>query len=174
MGKRYGCLIGLLAICLMVFGCGKGTPPDYFAYRAVGFCAEAEGEMRGEAFGAKLTVEPSGAGWRVTVEYLRPDVLTGIRLTALCGEDGALAGEAEVVYEDMSLMREASALEGLFLPATCLLSYGEISTVQRTDAGYVLTFSDGAALTLDAGGAPIAFVGEAISFNLVWREPVWE
>ena len=169
--KRCVSFAVLLLLCLSAFGgCKSSAPPDYLAFQRESFSAEVQGRIGGRAFGAKIEVEASGEARRVTVTYLSPTVLEGVRITALCNADGVPNGDCEVTYGDMTLVRDATELAGLLSPVSRLLTLSEIATVRRDGDTYILTFSDGAALILDANGNPKSLAAKDMELDIVWRE----
>lgn len=178
MKKRIWLALVLSVVCMcLLCGCAQGRSLGEEPIWAAGFCAELKGTRNGEAFGAKVTVGASDAGGlrHVEVEYLSPDALCGMRVTAVCLADGSLAdgsltGQAELWQNGLSASVEAISVAGLLRPATCFFSLGELSSVQKEGENYCKSFSGGVQITVDPSGVPVTFCEEGLSFSVVWFE----
>ena len=171
---RIATIVVAAGLVLILGGCAY-TPPDHRATLKNGFCAELRGNMGEVEFCAKITVEkaPDGDAGKdrgITVEYLSPAVLKGISVCGRCNPEGGVSGTAEVLYGGTHLDTDASAVEGLFRPATAFFAVGETASVQKQGKTYKTVFEDGAYLITDMAGTPLSFSSQKLSFEVVWRE----
>ena len=156
-----------LIVCLWLSGCASSVP-DFFAYRESGFCAECRGVLFGESFCARLSAEPLAAGYRVTVEYLAPESLAGVHISAVCNKEGSGEGEATLTLHGVARALPYAAAEGLLLPVKKLLQATALQSVCRTEAGWELKWETGEVLSLTSDAIPSKFCSDSAEFWVVW------
>ena len=177
--KRFYAVLLLLFLCLCTFSC-KGKEPNYLAYLQKDFCAEVEGRIHGVDFCARIEVntqiDPDGNDLphkQISVTYLSPAALEGIRVTILkdlrSGTEKITASLGEITLD---LSRES--VKGWVLPVESLLSVSKdaLESLQKTEHGYRLVFSDGKILSVDEKGMPLSLESDEISFSVTRIQPL--
>lgn len=176
--KRFFAVLLLLFLCLGMSSCGAGEP-NYLAYLQKDFCAEAEGTLHGVDFCARIEVntrtdaEGGAAKKQISVTYLSPAALEGIRVTVLkdlpSGTEKTTASLGEITLD---LSRES--VKGWLLPVESLLSVSKdaLESPQKTERGYRLVFSDGKILSVDEKGMPLSLESDEISFSITQIQPL--
>ena len=160
----------LLALLLCLAGC-RGAPPDPLAFRASAFRATLRGNLRGMEFSAEISVGRSDAMREISVTYLEPPILSGVRIRAQCDADAVLHGEATLTLEELTVTQDAVTLQGLLAPLTGLLALGEIQSLQRTADAYVVSFGGETTLAVSHSGVPTHFSAPDLSFVISdWQE----
>ncbi len=152
----------LLVVVLMsswAIGCAPAR--SGMDYLASGGRGEVRGEMSGVEFSA--VVDVSKGGELLRVEYLSPDSLCGLILTA-SGE------ECEVKLGEVQFVCDTSEVAGFLRPVTAFLPQGDANTVQKEGENTVLTFPAGGTLTLSPKGEPLSLTREDIDMRVVWWE----
>ena len=157
----------LLGLCC---ACGTQSVPDYLAFRGHEWEAEIRGERDGAPFSAKIAVTPTEENTTVRVEYLTPDALCGISLTAACDADGTPCGTAELRRGETVISGEAADFYGLLEPTLCWFLLGAHTAVQKEGTLFVLHFSDGVSVTLDEKGDPKSYSAPRLWYDVVWLE----
>ncbi len=159
MKTRHILLLVVVLMSLVVLGCAPAR--SGMDYLTSGGHGEVSGQMNGMAFSA--VVEFSQNGERVHVEYLSPDALCGLILTA-SGEN------CEVRLGEVCFVCDTSEIAGFLRPVTAFLPKEEANTVQKDGKNTVLTFPTGGTLTLSPTGEPVALSREDIEVRVVWWE----
>ena len=157
MKIRHFLLLIVVLMSLLMFGCAPAR--SEMEYLSSGGGGEVSGRFGNMAFSA--VVELSEGGERVCVEYLSPEALRGLRLTA--------NGEScEVRLGEVCFSCDVGEVEGLLRPATAFLLYGDANSVQKEGENTVFVFPSGSTLTLSPKGEPISLVGEDVEMRVVW------
>ena len=172
MNKLLALMLGFTLLFSLV-GCAA-SPPAYDAYRATAFRAEVEvREGEGEkSLRALIEVHPTATGTSVRVEYLSPEPLAGLQLSAVCNEGGEAAGEVLLWYAGSESRHTATQVQGLLRPATVWLIDQTHERVEHDATGYRLSFSNGEYLLLDPDGIPRAACQDGAEFWIIWWETV--
>lgn len=176
MRRRMRGLLCLVAALLLCAGCGAPSPTGYFSYRETAFCAELCGKLRGVPFLARGTVEPRENVYLVTLVFFEmpkgepPSSLAGLTLRAELSSDGYPRDTCEVSFLNVVTETAGKHLAPLFLPLSVLLAPAPFSSVQRTEEGYRLCFSDGSEWRLDVEMRPREVRTPDVSFAVAWWE----
>ena len=157
----------LLGLCC---ACGTKPVPDYSAIRTGAWEAEIRGERDGAAFSAKIGVTPAEENTAVWIEYLTPDTLCGISVTATCDADGRLYGTAELRRGETVVNRDAADFRGLLEPTLCWFSLDTHTAVQKEGDSFVLQFPDGVSVALDETGVPRSYSSPSLRYDVIWLE----
>ncbi len=159
---------------LLLFGGCRAQIPDRRGTAKEDFCAELRGRLVSEGEGmdfvARIEVHGGVGGREVTLSYLAPESLEGCVICVAVSEAGEMIGDAELCWRGIVARVEVSALSGLLLPASALLSTGEQESLVREGDGWRIGLVDGAELSLSADGTPKRFSAPKISFDVVWFE----
>ena len=149
----------LVVVLMSSWGIGCAPARSGMEYLSSGGGGEVSGQISGMAFSA--VVELSANGETARVEYLSPEALCGLVLTA--------TGEScEVRLGEMCFTCETDDVMGFLRPATAFLLYGEANSVQKDGENTVLTFPAGGTLTLSPKGEPLSLYREDIDMRVVW------
>lgn len=172
--KKYSvaALVLVLLLCLCC-SCAEKLPPDYLAFRNRAFEAEVRGERDGRPFSAKISASPTENGTTVCVEYLTPETLCGISVTATCGADGTLCGRAEVRRGETSVDGDAADFDGLLEPILCWFSLDAHTSVQKDGETLILQFPDGVTAVLDGNGTPCSYASPRLRYDVIWLEDIF-
>lgn len=170
--KRFLFIVLALIPCILLFGC-QAKPPDPFGFLSSNFSAELNGTMGNVSFCVLITVENCDGGRFCRLVYSSPKALDGVEIELLCGTDGVGVGSAAVKSPDgIEYTVNAASVKGLCLPLYSLLAVSETNSVQKTDAGYLFTTSDGAERSLSSSGIPLSLSSSSITWNVRWFQSV--
>ncbi len=160
--------IGLLFFCcLLLAGCGT-RPPDPTAPFRQAWSGVLEGTLHGVDFCATVTLVPLGdGGWQAHLVYTAPSLLAGTELRAVIDAEGVASGSVELSHDQKSIVLDAAAMEGLLLPAVSLPANRDVVSLQKNADLFYLTFSNGATLTVNVNGDPIAYQSEVLCFSVM-------
>ena len=157
MKIRHFLLLIVVLMSLLTFGCAPArSDRDYLTQGGRGEVFGRLGEMEFSA-----VVELSDGGESVCVEYLSPESLRGLKLTAK-------NGSCEVCLGDVRFTCDSDEVVGFLRPATAFLLYGNANSVQKEGENTVLTFPSGSRLTLSPNGEPLSLMGEDVDLHVVW------
>jgi hypothetical protein len=157
MKIRHFLLLIVVLMSLLAFGCAPAR--SGMEYLSTGGGGEISGSLSGMKISA--VVELSGGGESVCVEYLSPESLRGLKLTAK-------NGSCEVCLGDVRFTCDSDEVVGFLRPATAFLLYGDANSVQKEGENTVLTFPSGSTLTLSPKGEPLSLMGEDVDLHVVW------
>ena len=159
MKIRHFLLLLVVVMSSWAVGCApQGGGMDYLD---TGGRGEVKGEMSGVAFSALVELLPMGEG--VSVEYLSPDSICGLKFLAK-------GDECQVTLGELSFVCSTHEVAGFLRPATAFLLYGDANSLQRDGENLVLHFSAKGTLTLSSAGTPISLVRDDIRLQVVWWE----
>ncbi len=150
----------LLVVVLMsswVVGCAPAI--GRMEYLASGGHGEVMGQMNGVTFTAVVTLAPNGE--RVCIEYLSPDALCGLTLSAD-------TKTCEVSLGEVSFPCDVCEVAGFLRPATAFMPKADANSVQREGENTVLTFPSWGRLTISKNGEPLSLEREDIAMHVVW------
>lgn len=163
------CFFATVICLVLICGC-RPAPPKRDTWLGCPFSAEIAGELHGVPFTAKLVGE--GGEGMLSVAYLTPDAPKGITVCVPLKADGSLGESVEIARGEMVKQLPLRAAEGLLLPLRILLSHAsdDAATVQKVEAGYLFTFSDGVVLSVTPEGIPLSVTSPDLSYQIVWWE----
>ncbi len=157
MKIRQFLLLCVVVMSLLGFGCAPArSDRDYLTQGGRGEVFGRLGEMEFSA-----VVELSERGECVRVEYLSPESLRGLTLTAK-------GKGCEVRLGELCFSCSEEEVAGFLRPATAFLLYGDANSVQKEGENTVLTFPSGSRLTLSPKGEPLSILGEGTEVRVVW------
>ncbi len=150
----------LLVVVLMsswVVGCAPAR--SGMEYLTSGGRGEVTGQMNGVTFTAVVTLSPNGE--HVCVEYLSPDALSGLTLSAD-------TKTCEVRLGEVSFFCDVCEVAGFLRPAIAFMPKGDANSVQREGENTVLSFPSWGRLTLSPKGEPLSLERENIALRMIW------
>ena len=175
-------ILACLLLAALLGGCKTGKN-DPLAYQNGAFVAEIKGEMGKVEIMAEVTVsaqDPKSGVRQVTVEYLSPSVLSGLKLTAGLDQNANIVGNIEVQYSPADpsetgsevlekpfiLSLEGDAAAELLRPARALIPQQPYAEIIRLEEGFRVTFSDGRVMETDEFGRPKQIISEQFLFHI--------
>lgn len=157
MKNRQFLLLCVVLMSLLTSGCAPAR--SGMEYLLTGGGGEISGCLGQMEFSA--VVELSGGGECVYVEYLSPESLRGLTLTAN-------GGNCEVCLGDVRFTCNRDEVADFLRPATAFLIYADAKSVQKEGENTVLSFPSGSKLTLSQKGEPLSLVGEDVDLHVIW------
>ncbi len=133
------------------------------------FSADIRGVLGGVPFAAHLEIEAEKGSVRAfSLCFLPSDggLPVGLTLSGLCGVDGLPMQGITVCLGDLRVEVGVDAVQELLFPVTALLSRNSYSTVQKTEAGFLLRFPDDAEMLLSPDFSPLRFSSPSCSFEV--------
>ena len=182
--KLCALILACLLLAILLGGCKTGKN-DPLSYENGAFVAEIKGKMGKVEIMAAVTVsaqDPKSGVRQVTVEYLSPSVLSGLKLTAGLDQNADIVGNIEAQYNpaDSSetdsggsekpfiLSLEGDAAAELLRPARALIPQNPYAEIIRLEEGFRVTFSDGRVMETDEFGRPKQIISEQFHFQIVF------
>ena len=169
---RFGVLfltICLVAVTISFAGCRETAPREWILPPDSRFCADVAGTLHGVPFAAHVEIEAENAGKRVFTLSFLPSGSTipaGLTLVGACGAGGVPLQPVTATLGELRVEVSAAALQHLLLPVVTLLLRNDYSTIQKTESGFLLTFPDGATLTLSPDRSPLRFSSPVCEFEV--------